>query len=177
MSCGHRGRGRPRKLAFHLGRGDLVQEEGGGLSNPTLRGGRRLVHSGIVTTRTDIMRCSLTSLLLASTAAAKVVEIDLNRNAPGTRHWPLSRRFTHTETLANNISGGGYYAEIEVGTPPQSVSMVLDTGSSDAWMVSTEADLCRMEELQAHYKDSCWCTCKIFLSPNADPRLILMRLR
>ncbi|KAJ3467205.1 hypothetical protein MRS44_004769 [Fusarium solani] len=41
----------------------------------------------------------------------------------------------------NNISGGGYYAKFEVGTPPQKLSFLLDTGSSDTWVNSDDTDL------------------------------------
>ncbi|KAK3939463.1 aspartic peptidase domain-containing protein [Diplogelasinospora grovesii] len=90
--------------------------------------------------------------------AQNVVQFGLNRGLPGIKLGslpPLARRATYTEPLANNITGGGYYAEVTVGTPGQTVTMVLDTGSSDAWVVSYKANLCTSARLQQQYGDSC----------------------
>ncbi|KAK0729931.1 aspartic peptidase domain-containing protein, partial [Lasiosphaeris hirsuta] len=106
------------------------------------------------------MKLSNSALLaLASGGTAQnVVEFNLHRGIPGLKLGslpPLSRRATYTQELANNITGGGYYAEVEIGSPPQAVSMVLDTGSSDAFVVSYKADLCTNARLQQQYGDSC----------------------
>ena len=42
----------------------------------------------------------------------------------------------------NNATGGMYMANITVGTPPQDISLILDTGSSDIWLLSSQADIC-----------------------------------
>lgn len=105
-----------------------------------------------------------TLFALAATAAAEVVRIPVARNAAGTvrkRHPRLSKRATITESLVNNITQGGYYASVSVGTPGQDVTMVLDTGSSDAWVVATDADLCTDRLLQLEYGESCGATCEI----------------
>jgi hypothetical protein len=49
----------------------------------------------------------------------------------------------------NNITGGGYYAEFAVGTPPQNISFLLDTGSSDTWVNSVESNLCTSTTMQS----------------------------
>lgn len=101
-------------------------------------------------------------LLLASGAAAQnVVEFDLHRGFPGLNVGVLphlSSRATQLQELANNITGSGYYCEVQVGTPPQTVNMLIDTGSSDTWVVSHRADLCSSKELQYAYLDSCSAT-------------------
>lgn len=51
----------------------------------------------------------------------------------------------------NNMTGGGYYAEFGIGTPPQTIGFLLDTGSSDTWMNSAESNLCTSERLQSFY--------------------------
>lgn len=49
------------------------------------------------------------------------------------------------------MSIGGYYAEVALGTPPQPVTLILDTGSSDVWVLDTNADLCQSPTLQSVY--------------------------
>jgi hypothetical protein len=104
------------------------------------------------------------ALAFATNAAAQnVVSFELNRGLPGIRGGPapsapLSRRDFHTGSINNNITGGGYYVDVQVGTPGQPITMVLDTGSSDAWFVSNQADLCTSKSLQRHYGDTCSAT-------------------
>ncbi|OIW31383.1 acid protease [Coniochaeta ligniaria NRRL 30616] len=101
------------------------------------------------------------ALALVTTAAAQnVVSFDLNRGLPGLRvgtppSATLTRRDFHAGSINNNITGGGYYVDVKVGTPGQPITMVLDTGSSDAWFLSYQADLCTSRSLQAYYGDSC----------------------
>lgn len=72
----------------------------------------------------------------------------------GTSH-PIAKRDVYSQALINNITGGAYYAEVTVGTPGQKVSVVLDTGSSDLWVVSYKADLCTDYRIQREWGDSC----------------------
>ncbi|KAH6854976.1 aspartic peptidase domain-containing protein [Chaetomium sp. MPI-CAGE-AT-0009] len=67
----------------------------------------------------------------------------------------LARRETYSERLINNIAGGGYYVKVKVGTPGQDLTMLLDTGSSDAWVLGHDADLCADPDLQSLYGVSC----------------------
>jgi hypothetical protein len=94
--------------------------------------------------------------------AQDVVQFQISKYLPtlriGTKTPSLHRRDALTQALVNNITGGGYYVDVTVGTPPQKVSMVLDTGSSDAWVVSYKAPLCTNAKLQQVYGDSCSAT-------------------
>lgn len=104
-------------------------------------------------------------LALASTAAADVVRMPVTRNTAGNRalrkrHPALSKRATVTESLINNVTAGGYYATVSVGTPAQDVQLVLDTGSSDAWVVASDASLCTEKKLQVYYGETCGATCE-----------------
>ena len=107
------------------------------------------------------MKSTLATLLaLASTAVAadSVLNFPLNRGAPHFRVGNVRqnvKRDTYSQALINNITGGAYYAEVTVGTPGQKVSVVLDTGSSDLWVVSYEADLCTDYSIQQAWGDSC----------------------
>ncbi|KAL2198543.1 aspartic peptidase domain-containing protein [Corynascus similis CBS 632.67] len=98
-------------------------------------------------------------LALACGASSKnVVEFSVTKSLPGIHVGsvpPLTRRETFSERLINNIAGGGYYVKVQVGTPPQDLTMLLDTGSSDAWVLSHEADLCTDRDLQSFYGTSC----------------------
>ncbi|KAJ3475580.1 hypothetical protein NLG97_g9409 [Lecanicillium saksenae] len=42
----------------------------------------------------------------------------------------------------NNLTGGGYYADLGIGTPPQKLSFHLDTGSSDTWVNKKGISFC-----------------------------------
>ena len=105
----------------------------------------------------------LLSVLVAATGvAAGVLELDLNRiNIEDLGGLDLSRRATYVEKLANNITGGGYYVDFTVGTPPQPQRMVLDTGSSDIWVVAHDADLCTTTRLQLYHGDTCAFVCRL----------------
>ncbi|KAJ6446803.1 peptidase aspartic, active site protein [Purpureocillium lavendulum] len=64
----------------------------------------------------------------------------------------------------NNITGGGYYADFDVGTPPQKLAFLLDTGSSDTWVNSVRADLCNDRDRQS--QQQLWCQTPF--NPNAS---------
>lgn len=59
----------------------------------------------------------------------------------------ITRRGAFDVTAINNLTGGGYYSEVEVGTPGQKMLMSLDTGSTDAWVMDKQADLCNSPRL------------------------------
>jgi hypothetical protein len=108
--------------------------------------------------------------LAVGASAHNTLEYEIRKGIPGLRMGkPLppvvgkrfGKRDTATSMVVNNITGGGYYIDVEVGTPGQPMTMILDTGSSDAWVLSVDADLCNSRTLQRKYGDSC--------SPTYDP--------
>jgi hypothetical protein len=81
-------------------------------------------------------------IALASTAQAQVVQFDIQRR-DGPKLRDLSRRADSvTGVLTNQQIQGGYFLNVEVGTPPQNITLQLDTGSSDVWVPSSNADIC-----------------------------------
>ena len=99
-------------------------------------------------------------LVLAAAASADVLRVPVARIPPGavTRQdlQPhLSKRASFTEFLVNNITGGGYYASISVGSPGQALNLILDTGSSDAFLVAKDANICQSKMLQAYHHTTC----------------------
>lgn len=105
---------------------------------------------------------ALAALALAATASAGTLAVPFHRRpAPAAS---VTRRdgTLHLEAL-NNITGGGYFAELGVGTPPQKLSFLVDTGSSDTWVNSVDADLCRSP--QAQQRLDVWC------GPQCEPPL------
>ncbi|KAK4178884.1 aspartic peptidase domain-containing protein [Triangularia setosa] len=90
--------------------------------------------------------------LASGVFAQNVVEFNVTRGVPGVHLGSVpvlgKRAATHSERLINFMAGGGYYARVSLGTPPQVVTMLLDTGSSDAWVLSHKADLCVDDDLQ-----------------------------
>ncbi|KAL2261552.1 hypothetical protein VTK26DRAFT_3903 [Humicola hyalothermophila] len=107
------------------------------------------------------MRLGLATVLLALTSGAlsqHVVEFNVSKGLPGVHIGTgpyKARRDTYGQELINSVAGGGYFTQVKIGTPPQTVTMLLDTGSSDAWVLSHEADLCTDKEKQAFYGTTC----------------------
>lgn len=80
-------------------------------------------------------------------SCAKVIEYKVKRGSQeivGATSPSLTRRTpsTYLETLANNITKDYYYATVQVGTPPQSVDLVLGLASSDIWVIDSRALAC-----------------------------------
>jgi hypothetical protein len=90
------------------------------------------------------------SLLAAAAAAgsavlasAEVVSIPFTRSNGFDKLDEIAKRDgTLSLSAVNNITGGAYFAEFEIGTPAQKLSFIVDTGSSDTWANSVDASLC-----------------------------------
>ena len=101
----------------------------------------------IIMKRLSMLAFFICSLVYHSNcaAAAKVVSYPITRALPNyaqTSVASLSRRANTDEILTNNISLGAYYASVQVGTPAQTLTLLLGTGSSDVWVVDKLAATC-----------------------------------
>ncbi|WXC58992.1 hypothetical protein SNK03_004883 [Fusarium graminearum] len=92
--------------------------------------------------RTFTILASLTIGASAGTVSAPLVKHGFHYGAS------IDKRDTLNLEALNNITGGGYYAEFQIGTPPQNISFLLDTGSSDTWVNSNNTDLCHSQAAQ-----------------------------
>lgn len=93
---------------------------------------------------------SLTATLsLASLISASGV---LQLGITGKREFgrsPLRKRDT-TGTVQSKLDENElfitYYTNVTIGTPPQDIRLIVDTGSSDIWTVASEAEICSAPE-------------------------------
>jgi hypothetical protein len=84
--------------------------------------------------------------VLATVAEAQqgVIQWDIQK-----RHKPQDlRRIRRADgtvegIIDNESTRGGYFATCKLGTPPQSLDLQLDTGSSDIWVPDTSAMVCQ----------------------------------
>ncbi|APA08785.1 hypothetical protein SS1G_02570 [Sclerotinia sclerotiorum 1980 UF-70] len=94
------------------------------------------------------MACSIYHtiiLLLLLTLTLAQVRIPITRKT----HLPqpalnrrLSNRASISGSLANDLTQASYVISVKVGTPPQDIDLIVDTGSSDTWLVANTANSC-----------------------------------
>ncbi|KAK1585330.1 eukaryotic aspartyl protease [Colletotrichum navitas] len=104
------------------------------------------------------MRLCRAFALLAVThegASQKVVSASFHRVQFPPDLEQMTRRDTPSLAAINNITGGGYYSTVQVGTPGQKAMVQIDTGSSDTWILDNQADLCSSRSLQRQYGTGC----------------------
>ncbi|TVY87479.1 putative aspartic-type endopeptidase, partial [Lachnellula willkommii] len=95
------------------------------------------------------------AILVSYTAATVTMNI---ARGPNLNRRSLAARDSITAVLNNNITGGSYYVDVNVGSPGQKQTVALDTGSSDVWLLSSTADLCTDPDLQETLGDGCTTT-------------------
>lgn len=113
--------------------------------------------------RSSLQFVSLAGLVAAGTASAGVVSVPFEKrflSSDSSSPSLLRRDGTISLDALNNITGGGYYAHFSIGTPPQNLSFLLDTGSSDTWVNSVNADLCTSLSKPEQVGEYCSKTCK-----------------
>ncbi|KAK7962515.1 aspartic-type endopeptidase OPSB [Apiospora aurea] len=81
--------------------------------------------------------------VLAADSTRRVVSLDINK--PPVSLSLLDRRRglgSYSQVISNNITAQRYYADVTIGTPPQHITLTVDTGSSDTWVVDKSTDGC-----------------------------------
>ena len=119
---------------------------------------------------------TLLTVAALATPALGAMTLSIAGNAAVPQHIGrryLSSRSTITESIGNNITGGSYIANVSVGTPPQNVQLVIDTGSSDVWLLDVSADLCTNTTDQAEEDSGCQTPCKLSI-PQLPKRVNLL---
>ncbi|PNP49811.1 hypothetical protein THARTR1_09579 [Trichoderma harzianum] len=108
--------------------------------------------------RSSVQSISLAGLIAAGTVSAGIVHVPIEKRYLSSDPAPslLRRDGSISLDALNNITGGGYYTELSIGTPPQKLSFLLDTGSSDTWVNSVDADLCTDPSVQQSVGESCY---------------------
>lgn len=105
----------------------------------------------------------LNTVAFATLASAGIVSIpfkkgQVHHEKRSLRHLRIRDDKPVTLPALNNITAKAYYTELEIGTPPQKLSFLLDTGSSDTWMNSVNSDAC--DEPVNPLQESCQTPCK-----------------
>jgi hypothetical protein len=102
--------------------------------------------------------------------SANVIHMTTSRNNPDLNvlscdlYGDVLRRATVTSDLFNNMTGGsGYLANVNVGTPGQALSLIIDTGSSDTFVLSQINDQCNNPEIIYKYGPCFGGTCESYL--------------
>jgi hypothetical protein len=108
--------------------------------------------------------------LSAYALAANVVKMVITKSNPVV--YDLSRdltndihaRATITETLFNNYTGGtAYIANVKVGSPGQELLLLIDTGSSDTFVLAINDDQCTDSDVMSIYGPCFGGTCGSYL--------------
>lgn len=93
-----------------------------------------------------VLAVSAGLLLIAPAAnAAGTVQWDIHKHHPKARFGRRAADNTHEGTITNELTRGGYFATCSMGTPPQELTLQLDTGSSDIWVPWNMATVCEEE--------------------------------
>lgn len=83
--------------------------------------------------------------LVAAVPDPNTIQVDFTKRKVDAKTSPLRSRLARRQTVNSAISNQiiGYFINVEVGTPGQNITLQLDTGSSDIWFPSSDAQYCQ----------------------------------
>ncbi|ATY60532.1 candidapepsin-4 precursor [Cordyceps militaris] len=105
------------------------------------------------------MRNLVTLAALAALASAGTVSVDVHKQLPQLDDMLKIHKRSGDPVIdlqaINNVTGGGYYADLGIGTPQQVLMFHLDTGSSDTWVNLEGIYFCRVGRPEVGLPPSC----------------------
>ncbi|OAA67621.1 candidapepsin-4 precursor [Cordyceps fumosorosea ARSEF 2679] len=106
------------------------------------------------------MRNLVTLSTLAGLASAGTITVDVHKQLAAELSDILKVHRRSGDPIVdlqaiNNVTGGGYYADLGIGTPQQVLTFHLDTGSSDTWVNLKGNDFCRNGRPELGLPPSC----------------------
>ena len=111
-------------------------------------------HNFCLNSPLPIMNIALNLLctFLSTVLAAKVVTVPISRVPSSNAPLKNVKRKVVQGNAVNAVQLITYYTNVTIGSPPQSVGLIIDTGSSDVWVPSTNAkETCEVNPLGCPY--------------------------
>lgn len=96
------------------------------------------------------MKTILVTAALAVAANAAMLALGVTKQAPRSgvsaqrqrrHHW--QRDDSHVATTQLEDAGYRYFVDVDIGTPPQTIALTIDTGSSAMWTITKQSGVCK----------------------------------